>query len=152
MENQKLEVKAAIQLSKTAAQVFEAIVDPEQMSNYFISESTGRMEEGKVLVWRFPEFNMDVPVKIGKVEQDRFVSFYWGEEGKELLVTITLEPYGEGGKATVVRITEGVMELSEAGLAWLVGNAEGWANFLACMKAYLEYGIQLRKGAFDFRA
>ena len=31
-----------------------------------------------------------------------------------------------------------------------LGNTEGWANFLACMKAYLEYGIQLRKGAFDF--
>jgi hypothetical protein len=32
----------------------------------------------------------------------------------------------------------------------VIGNTEGWANFLACMKAYLEYGIQLRKGAFDF--
>lgn len=29
-------------------------------------------------------------------------------------------------------------------------NTEGWANFLACLKAYLEYGINLRKGAFDF--
>lgn len=152
MENQKLEAKAAIQISKTAAEVFEAIVDPVQMSNYFISESTGRMEEGKALVWRFPEFDMNVPVKIGKVQQDRVVSYYWGEEGKELLVTITLEPFGEGGKTTVVRVTEGTMELSEAGINWLVGNTEGWANFLACMKAYLEYGINLRKGAFDFRA
>jgi hypothetical protein len=33
---------------------------------------------------------------------------------------------------------------------WLMGNTEGWANFLACLKAYLEYGINLRKGAFDF--
>lgn len=31
-----------------------------------------------------------------------------------------------------------------------IANTEGWANFLACMKAYLEYDIQLRKGAFDF--
>lgn len=30
-------------------------------------------------------------------------------------------------------------------------NTEGWANFLACLKAYLDYGINLRKGAFDFR-
>ena len=32
----------------------------------------------------------------------------------------------------------------------LMGQTEGWANFLACLKAYLEYGINLRKGAFDF--
>ena len=38
----------------------------------------------------------------------------------------------------------------EAGIKWLKGNTEGWANFLACLKAYLEYGINLRKGAFDF--
>ncbi|MDR2039959.1 MAG: hypothetical protein LBQ60_18715 [Bacteroidales bacterium] len=27
---------------------------------------------------------------------------------------------------------------------------EGWANFLACLKAWMEYGINLCKGAFDF--
>lgn len=26
----------------------------------------------------------------------------------------------------------------------------GWSNFPACLKAWLEYGINLRKGAFDF--
>lgn len=152
MENQQLEIKAAIQISKTAAEIFEGIVNPSQMSHYFISESTGRMEQGKELVWRFPEFDMNVPVRIGEVEQDRSVSFYWGEPGKEMRVAITLEPFGKGGGATVVRVTEGTMPLGEAGINWLIGNTEGWANFLACMKAYLEYGINLRKGAFDFRA
>nr|WP_295925557.1 SRPBCC domain-containing protein [uncultured Dyadobacter sp.] len=152
MENQRLEIKAAIQISKTAAEIFEAIVDPARMSHYFISESTGRMEEAKELVWRFPEFDMNVPVRIGKVEQDRYVSFYWGEPGAEMLVAIVLEPFGAGGASTVVRVTEGTMELNEAGINWLIGNTEGWANFLASMKAYLEYGINLRKGAFDFRA
>ncbi len=28
----------------------------------------------------------------------------------------------------------------------LIENSGGWSNFLACLKAYLEYGIQLRKG------
>ena len=35
-------------------------------------------------------------------------------------------------------------------LKWLVGNTEGWANFLACLKAWMEYKVNLRKGAFDF--
>ncbi len=33
---------------------------------------------------------------------------------------------------------------------WLRRNTEGWANFLDCLKAWLEYGINLRKGAFDY--
>jgi hypothetical protein len=52
----------------------------------------------------------------------------------------------------VVSITEKSRENDEAGIKWLMGNTEGWANFLACLKAYLEYGINLRKGAFDFMA
>ncbi|MCE6987612.1 SRPBCC domain-containing protein [Dyadobacter sp. CY323] len=148
MENQKLQCNAAIQISKTRHEVFEAIVDPEGMSNYFIANSNGRMEEGKNLIWHFPEMDTDVPVKVGKVETDKLVSFYWGEDGKELLVEIVLETFQD---ATVVKVSEKEMDNDEAGIAWVKGNTEGWANFLACLKAYLEYGINLRKGAFGWR-
>lgn len=150
MEN-KLAIKAALQIGKPAGEVFEAIVDPTKMSHYFISKSTGRMVEGQTLNWNFPEFDIDVPVSVGKIEQDRYISYRWdGENGKKLLVEIMLEPQEDG--STVVRITEKEMPKDEAGLSWLMGNTEGWANFLACLKAYLEYGINLRKGAFGFRA
>ena len=39
---------------------------------------------------------------------------------------------------------------NEENLKWVLENTAGWANFLACMKAYIEYGIQLRKGAYEF--
>ena len=145
---QTLEIKAALQIQKPVQEVFEAIVDPAKMSNYFISESTGRMEEGKQLTWRFPEFDMDVPVRVGKIEQDKYISYCWDNEDKELQVEIKLETRENG--STLVTITEKSMDNNEAGISWLKGNTEGWANFLACLKAYLEYGINLRKGAFDF--
>ena len=44
---EKLEIKAGIQILKPAAEVFEAIVDPDKMKNYFISESNGIMKEGE---------------------------------------------------------------------------------------------------------
>jgi uncharacterized protein YndB with AHSA1/START domain len=144
-----LEIKVALQMLKPADEVFEAIVDPAKMSNYFISESTGRMEEGKTLVWRFPEFDTDAPVRVGKIEKNKLVSFYWEIDKEELLVEMTLAPAG-GGAATVVTITEKSKANDDAGIQWLKGNTEGWANFLACLKAYLEYGINLRKGGFDF--
>lgn len=144
-----LEIKAALQILKPSPEVYESIVDPARMSNYFISKSSGRMEEGKMLMWEFPEFPGEFPVRIGKMVKDKYISFYWDHEGKELWVEITLTP--ENNNSTVVTVTEKGMENNEQGIEWLKGNTEGWANFLACLKAYVEYGINLRKGAFDFR-
>jgi uncharacterized protein YndB with AHSA1/START domain len=146
---EKLEIKAALQIRRSPHEVFEAIVDPVRMSNYFISQSTGRMEEGKPLEWKFPEFDIKVPVRVLKVEKDRYISYEWDSDGEKLLVEIKIEPFNNN--STVVTITEKSHENNEAGIQWLKGNTEGWANFLACLKAYLEYGINLRKGAFDFR-
>lgn len=148
MENRTLEIETAIGIQKSPHEVFEAIVDPSKMSNYFISRGSGRLEDGKQIIWRFPEFDFEFPVKVAKVETDRFVSFWWESDGIDLLVEMTLTPRGSG--STVVRITEKSRQLDEAGLKWLQGNTQGWANFLACLKAYLEYGINLRKGAFDY--
>jgi hypothetical protein len=53
------------------------------------------------------------------------------------------------GNETFVTITEGTKDNTDAGINWLRRNTEGWANFLACLKAWLEYGINLIKGAFD---
>lgn len=148
MENRTLIIETAIGINKTPHEVFEAIADPAKMSNYFISRGSGRLEEGKVIIWRFPEFDLEFPVKVDRVKKDRYVSFRWESDGIDLLVEMTLTPRDPG--STVVRITEGKRQPDEAGLKWLHGNTQGWANFLACLKAYLEYGINLRKGAFDF--
>ena len=148
MENQILEIKTALQILKPANEVFEAIVDPIKMSNYFISKSSGRMEEGKQINWQFPEFDLEFPVRVGKIESNKYISFYWDVDGIELLVEMTLTSRDEN--KTVVTITEKSRSNDEAGIKWLKGNTAGWANFLACLKAFLEYGINLRKGAFDF--
>jgi uncharacterized protein YndB with AHSA1/START domain len=149
MQPDKLEISARIQILKPAREVYEAIVDPAKMSNYFISKSSGNMEPGKTLQWEFPEFAGSFPVRIGTLVKDQYISFYWDDpDGTELLVEMKLDAKGDG--KTVVSIKEAGRLNNEAGIDWLKRNTEGWANFLACLKAYLEYGINLRKGAFDF--
>jgi len=143
-----LEIKVALQILKPVNTVFEAIIDPEEMSNYFISKSSGRMIEGEQVWWKFPEFEVEFPISVGKIEQDRYISYHWEVDGEDLLVEMTLTPVE--GDATVVTITEKSQDNDEAGIQWLVRNTGGWASFLACLKAYLEYGINLRKGAYDF--
>jgi uncharacterized protein YndB with AHSA1/START domain len=137
--------KATIQIQKPIDEVFEGIVNPEKMTKYFISGSSGRLETGKELVWKFPEFPGEFPVKQIRVDANRSVSFVWDEE---TVVNISLE--AQPDSSTIVRVTEDGKINNPDNIKWLTENTEGWANFLACMKAYLEYGIQLRKGAFDY--
>lgn len=148
MKDQSLEIKTAIQILKPVNEVFEAIVDPVKMSNYFISKSSGRMESGRQIMWQFPEFDMEFPIRVGRIIKDEYISYHWDAEGQELLVEMTLVP--RGGGSTLVSVKEGSRPNDTEGIKWLMGNSSGWANFLACLKAYLEYGINLRKGAFDF--
>ena len=141
----KLAAQATLQIQKPVSEVFEAIVNPSHITKYFISESSGRMETGKELIWEFGDFPGKFPVKVTDVQIDQSISFIWDEE---TLVTIILEPQPDN--STVVTVIEGEKDLSEEHLKWVIGNTFGWGNFLDCMKAYLEYGINLRKGAFDY--
>src|ERR1041384_7617701 len=104
MQMQTLEIKAAIQISKPSHDVFEAIVDPAGMKNYFISTSSGKMEEGKEIKWQFPEFDEYFPVKVSKIIKDEYISFYWETAGRELLVEITLSK--KENDSTKVTVTE----------------------------------------------
>ncbi len=148
MENRNLEIRAALKMQRPLHDVFEAIVDPSKMSNYFIKMGSGRIEEGKTIAWSFPEFDAEFPIYVTKVDPDKYISFNWNDiDGTETKVEITLTLKEDD--STLVTITEKSRPNDDAGIKWLQGNTEGWANFLACMKAWLEYGINLRKGAFD---
>lgn len=146
----QLEINTALQIGKPKSEVFEAIVDPEKMSGYFIASSTGRMEEGENLTWKFPEFeDVKAKVKVITTIPSKLVEFEWeGSKNQTLRVKITLEE--KPGNTTLVKISEGKMDATEEGIGWYGRNTAGWANFLACLKAYLEYNINLRKGGFDY--
>ena len=144
----KLTAKATIQIQKPINSVFEAIIDPTKMNQYFIESSTGKLETDKTVEWKFTEFDELYPV-VGKIiRKDEYISFDWSGGKQNMLVEIVLEKQTDD--STVVKIVEHEMNDNEAGIKQVIGQTEGWANFLASLKAYLEYGINLRKGAFDF--
>jgi uncharacterized protein YndB with AHSA1/START domain len=145
---EQLEIKCAMQIQKPIDIVFDAIVNPDKMSNYFIAWGSDKMETGKTIEWKFPDFDEKFSIQTDKIITDKLVSFYWKIDDLSLLVEITLDKIN--ATETLVTITEGKRIADDAGLKWLSGNSFGWSNFLSCLKAYLEYGINLRKGAFDF--
>ena len=146
MNTEILEIKTSIYISRTAAEIYTAIVDPEHMTQYFISESSGKMADSTDLLWKFPEFEEECPVHVVKVLQDEYISFYW--DVGEVKTFNEIKILEKDAEICHVIITEKNMANNAAGIKWLKSNTEGWANFLTCLKAYLEFGINLRKGAF----
>ena len=147
MTEDKIKAKVQIGILKPVSEVFEAIVDPEKMSKYFISSSTGMMESGKNLTWTWPDFDGEIQIKVGKIEKDKIVSFEWGGSGNNCVVVISLEAKSEN--KTLVIVTESDWPADYKGAKQCMGQVEGWTNFLCCLKAYLEYGINLRVGAYS---
>ncbi len=144
MSEERIKTKVQMGILKPAHEVFEAIVDPDKMNKYFITTSTGRMESGKILTWSWKDYDVSHEVKVQNVEKDKLISFKWEGSGVECLVVISFEPKGE--KGTLVKITESDWPADFEGAKKCMGQVEGWTNFLCCLKAYLEYDVNLRVG------
>jgi len=139
----QLKAEAQLHIQRPIAEVYEAIVNPVHMTQYFIGKSSGKMETNAKLIWEFSDFPGEFPVEILEIIPFEKIVFSWDPE-----TTVTILLSEKTPTNTHVQITEGNKTLTEENIQWLVGNTFGWGNFLDCLKAYLEYGIQLRKGAF----
>ncbi|MCG3089767.1 SRPBCC family protein [Sporosarcina cyprini] len=129
-----------MKIQKRPEDVFEALVDPAQMSKYWFSSGTHRMEPGKTIIWRYEEYNAEGKVHVKEVEKPRKIQFVWGEEGQETTVTISLEELGD--QTTLVTVEEeGLSEEDPHLIAKMLGQKEGWVYMLTCLKGYVENGI-----------
>ena len=144
MSENKLKVNLQMGILKPVHDIFEAIVDPEKMKKYFISKSTGRIEDGKTLKWTWEDFDAEHEIKVKQAEKDKLVSFMWDGSGVECTVNISFE--SKSANKTLVKITEEEWTPDFEGAKRCMGQVEGWTHFLCCLKAYLEYGINLRVG------
>ncbi|MFT3761902.1 MAG: SRPBCC family protein [Pseudoxanthomonas sp.] len=153
----KLKFTVSGRISKPLGEVFEAVVDPGQLSHYFTTGGAkGRIETGAVVTWDFHDFPGAFPVHVTEVEKDRRIVLRWdGAEGtveadesgeRKTTVVMSFEALEDG--RTLVRISEYGWSDTEAGRDASYGNCEGWTGMLCAMKVWLEYGINLRQGFY----
>lgn len=136
----------AFKILKPANEVFEAIIDPAQMANYWFSSGSGRLEQGKIITWRYEEYDAQVDIKVLEIELNKKIVFQWDANEDGHIVTITLKEIDHASTVIEV-IEEGFNENDDSLISSLVDNKEGWVYMLTCLKAYLEFGIRdLRAG------
>jgi uncharacterized protein YndB with AHSA1/START domain len=138
------DVNVRERMLKPVGEIFAAVIDPEQMSHYFISGASGPMEAGKTVVWEFADVGAKASVEVLEVETDRKVSWRWGPGGRPMRTSMTFE--ADGPDATVVTVTESSFELTDEDVKRALGQNAGWIYTLACLKAWVQFGVHLRAG------
>ncbi|HEX3072080.1 MAG TPA: SRPBCC domain-containing protein [Ignavibacteriales bacterium] len=135
-----LEVKVETRIPKPVHEVFEAITDKDKISNYFVREASASMTPGAEITWDFGKYGKG-EVKVHKVERSRRVVFGW----EATQVEIILQPEDDG---TLVKIREaGWTEVNQKSIDEITDRTQGWTDMLLCMKAYLQFGVDLREPA-----
>lgn len=145
-------------IAKPVHEVFEAVADPEHLSHFFTTGGAkGRLETGATVMWDFHDFPGAFPVWVEEVIPDEKIVLRWqaaegtithdNREGSSMTtVEMTFTPLE--GDRTLVEIIEYGWDDSEKGYEAAFGNCTGWTGMLAAMKAWLEYGINLREGFY----
>ncbi len=145
--------RVSARIGRPIAEVFEAVADPSKLSGYFTTAgASARLETGTIVHWDFADFPGAFPVEVVEVVAPARIVLRWdaedpgASEAYRTTVTIEFEDLGDG--RTLVSIAEQGWPSTETGLAASYGNCQGWSQMLCAMKAYVEYGINLREGMY----
>ncbi|MBB6483913.1 SRPBCC domain-containing protein [Rhizobium lusitanum] len=144
-----LNVRISGRIGRKVDEVFDAVVNPKKLSSYFttIGGASGPLVAGTTVIWW-----KNTPVEVNEVEDGKRIVLHWeggnGDDGirYKTRVEMTFDALDDGG--TLVIIEESGWRDDEAGRRGTYLNCEGWTQMLCCMKAFVEYGINLREGFF----
>lgn len=135
-------------IKRPVADVFDAIVSSDSMKHYFVDSASGDLVEGEDVTWRWDRYG-EFPVVVRKVVPNTLIelaidSREWDktrDEAYEVLVIFEFEELDDG---TMLSISEQGWKTDTEGLKGSHDNCGGWTHMATCLKAYLEYGIDLR--------
>ena len=140
-------------VSRTPAEVYEAVADPAQLSHYFTTGGArGRLEAGADVSWDFADFPGRFPITVVEaVAPERIVIEWPASPGSnDTGSTRTVFEFApiDGGRRTLVTITESSWNATTTGAKSAFGNCEGWTGMLSALKMWVEHGVNLREGFY----
>jgi uncharacterized protein YndB with AHSA1/START domain len=140
----ELEARVEDRVLKPVDEVFAAIVDPSEMSKYFITGASGPMMAGRTVEWEFGDVGAKVAVDVIEVVENRRIACESTVTGPRTRVTFTLEAVDP--RTSLLSITEAGWPMDPEGVKRALGQTAGWTYFLCCLKAHVQYGVNLRRG------
>lgn len=131
---------AAMLIEKPAAEVFDAIVDPDKLTRFWFTRSSGPLAVGAKVRWEWEMYGAGADVEVQAVEPCRRILMTWGAPGAMTEVEWTFTP--KGADATFVEVVNrGFAGDADAQTAAALDSTGGFALVLAGAKVWLEHGI-----------
>lgn len=132
-------VEAQMLIRKPVEDVFEAFINPEVTTNFWFTKSTGRLEEGKTVIWEWEMYGVKNVVNVHQIIPNQLIRTEWGEPSTNVDYEFrTME------KGTLVIIKSyGFSQTGEDLLKVINDNTGGFTTVLDGCKAYLEHRIKL---------
>ena len=126
--------KSSTLIRRPVADVFNAFVEPETITKFWLAETTGPLERGAHVTWTFMVPGAKDDVTVVAFEKDRHIAFDWSDG---ISVNLYFEESGEN--LTTLRVTaEGFR--GEDASSDAVNATEGFAIVLCDLKSLLETG------------
>lgn len=135
--------KSELGIRKPVKEVFEAFINPKISTKFWYTHSTGKLEKGANIQWKWEMYNLVVPVVVLEIIANQKILIEWGEgihkstvlwEFKSIndnLTFLTIKNYNFQGNY-------------EAILKQVQDSTKGFTFVLSGLKAWLEYNLQLR--------
>jgi uncharacterized protein YndB with AHSA1/START domain len=129
-------------IRRPAAAIFEAIVDPALTTQFWFTESSGRLEPGAEVKWTWAMYGVSALVTAKAIEPNRRILIEWpGSSGP---TTVEWRLTALPDDTTFVRVTEsGFTGDGDALVQQVADSTQGFSLMLAGLKALLEHGVRL---------
>lgn len=132
-------VEAQMLIRKPINEVFEAFINPEITTNFWFTKSSGKLEEGKTIIWEWEMYGAKSEVKVSQIIPNQLIKTIWGDPA----TNVDYE-FKEMEKGTLVIIKSyGYPQTGDDLLNEINDNTGGFTTVLDGCKAYLEHGINL---------
>ena len=135
-------VKTEMIIRKPATEVFEAFINPQITTKFWFTKSTGRLEAGKQVTWKWEMYNVSTQVNVKKIEENKRILIEWGSAGDVTTVEWIFTPYSND-KTDVTITNSGFQGDGDAIVAQALDSTGGFTTVLDGAKAWLEYKINL---------
>ncbi len=74
--------KSELGIRRPVNEVFEAFIDPEITTKFWFTHSSGILEVGATIEWKWEMYNLVVPVTVIEIVENKKIHIEWGE-GKQ---------------------------------------------------------------------
>ncbi len=122
-------------IRRPAVTVYEAFADPQQITRFWLAESTGRLERGAHVAWAFKVAGARTEVDVLDAIPGELLDLAW-DEGQPLRIS-----FEDRGDSTIVSIL--VTDFpGDTPAADAIESMSGFTLVLASLKLWLEHGVE----------